>query len=73
MAELKPCPFCGSVKIKMYAFDVAPDCSVVCQQCGAAIRTEVRWKKRESVEHHDERCWKKLTKKWNRRTREEGE
>lgn len=70
MAELKPCPFCGGIDIKMYAFDVAPDCSIVCQQCGATIRLEVRWKKRESIEKHDERCWMKLTKKWNRRQKE---
>ena len=67
MAELKPCPFCGSTDIKLYAFDIAPECSIECQKCGATIQSEVRWKEKESIVKHDERCLKKLTKKWNRR------
>jgi hypothetical protein len=65
--ELKPCPFCGSEDIKMSAFDISPECSVDCQQCGACIFDSVPWRMFDTVKSHDKRCWKKLIKKWNRR------
>ena len=67
MAELLPCPFCGNSDIRMFAFDVAPECRVECGTCGANISTEVHWKKSEIVKAHDKRCRKKLIKLWNRR------
>ena len=67
MAELLPCPFCGNSDIRMFAFDVAPECRVECDKCGATIMAVVHWKKHETVKSHDKRCRKKLIKLWNRR------
>lgn len=33
MAELKPCPFCGSTDIKFAAFDAEDEGSVLCMMC----------------------------------------
>ena len=57
--DLKPCPFCGSTDIEVYAFSFAPDCDVRCESCGARISDEVPWRKFETVKSHDKRCYKK--------------
>lgn len=73
MAELKPCPFCGGTDIKMYAYSIAPECSVECQQCGARIDASVPWRRIDTEALHDHKCWKKLAKKWNRRAQNDKE
>lgn len=40
MAELLLCPFCGNSDIRMFAFDVAPECRVECGKCGAKMDLE---------------------------------
>ena len=73
MNKLLPCPVCGSTDIKMYAFDIAPECSVECQKCGTCVCGTVSWRKFDTVKSHDKRCWKALIKKWNRRASTEKE
>lgn len=67
MAELKPCPFCGSKKIIIEAFGFG-DYSAKCSNCGAQTarhRTNIdinRW----DIVSFDERA-KEAIKAWNRR------
>lgn len=76
MTELKPCPFYGGVKISMHTYDIASDCFIMCDDCGALIEKDVSWSKPEdngnvgfmSREEHDEKCKKVLAEAWNRRT-----
>ena len=65
--KLLNCPFCGSTDIKLFAFNVAPECRIECNKCGASIPRAIYWKKHETVKAHDKRCYKKLAKLWNRR------
>ena len=60
MAELKPCPFCGCKKIRLYAYDpfdgYQGNCTVHrvrCTDCGAQVQKD---KATEAVEAWQRRC-----------------
>ena len=79
MAELKPCPFCGSTDIRYSLkitgrFDVRYHASMYCNKChcyGARTLTESvshnDYKGRSSIER-DETIRQKAVEAWNRRT-----
>lgn len=63
--KLKPYPFCGSEKIKMYASGIGSSCHIECE-CGVSIELDVPFGGMDE-EAHDKVCAKKLTKAWNSR------
>lgn len=65
--DLLPCPFCGSEDISVKAFSTAPDCSVECQGCGAAIERRVPWGVDLTEGQHDSLCREVLLEAWNQR------
>lgn len=65
MKELKPCPFCGSNNLNMYAFSISSECSICCE-CGASITANVKWDGMDELSH-DEKCKQILVGKWNQR------
>lgn len=55
MDELKPCPFCGSIKVRITFYDDNDVCVVECQDCGAlgpialeSAKAIEAWNKREA-------------------------
>lgn len=67
--KVKPCPVCGSNDIHFFAFSLSPECSVCCYGCDTEIQIEVPLKHNETSEQRDERCYKKLLKEWNKRSK----
>ena len=68
--ELKPCPFCGGTNIKSGAYSIAPECYMLCENCGCSIELAIPWDDMNEKQH-DEKCWDALTKAWNRRKNNE--
>jgi hypothetical protein len=66
--RLLPCPLCGGEKTNIHTFNIVPDVWVGCEDCNCGVEFCVPWKKKESIKHHDKRCYKEALKLWNRRT-----
>ncbi len=72
MIDLKPCPFCGSKEIAMYACDddsFIKTLKACCDECGCEMRSAIDYRPFSLGESKDyESAWKlKITEKWNRR------
>jgi Lar family restriction alleviation protein len=70
MAELKPCPFCGSKEIKIGAFSVIPDVHIYCV-CGAYMGDfNAPSTAGQSDKEREKASVKIAIEAWNRRAKE---
>ena len=64
MADLKPCPFCGSSKIRMLT--TIFDCDIFCEECHASI-TRSNYAPCDSISGTLKEAQPEAIEAWNRR------
>ena len=58
--DLKPCPFCGGTKLKVYTYyydDGDCEVSIACKSCGAKVTDQMSYSSKEEAKAATAEIW----------------